>query len=288
MDLSGHALTTVENVKTLLAGKDQLPSSEHDDLLRFLINALSDDVEQYCGWRHFEKATYTNERYARVRGQYLPILQYPILSVTAVSINGTAVAAGSEDDQYEVRSEEGQLYRADGWDASLTPPEEDRDILASYTAGYILPKDDLPGITTGAQTISVVAAARTYTRSAGSFVTEGFKAGDAVTMSGFTNAGNNGAKTVESVTALVLTVTSGTGLVNETGNGDEQITRTAVPRTLPWNLDHATAELVVAAYKLRDKAGLGTESFEGLAMTFAYWPAHVRATLDRYIRPRGR
>lgn len=205
--LSAHALTTVQAVKDYMLGKDVLPPVEHDDLLRRLINARSDAIEQYCGGRHFEKATYTNERYARTRGRYLQLLQYPVLSVSAVSIGGVAVAQGSQNNQYEVLSDQGQLYRADGWEADATRlPQEDRDILVSYTAGYVLPKDD------------------------------------------------------SSVT----------------------------PRTLPWDLEDACCELVVAAYKLRDKAGLATESFEGQAMTFAHWPAHVRATLDKYVRPRSR
>jgi hypothetical protein len=81
----------------------------------------------------------------------------------------------------------------------------------------------LNAIYSGAQTISVVAASSTYTRSAGSFLTDGFRAGQTVTFSGFTNAGNNTTKVIQSVTATVITVTNNSGLVNETGNGDEQV-----------------------------------------------------------------
>jgi hypothetical protein len=73
------------------------------------------------------------------------------------------------------------------------------------------------------QTISVNSTNRTYTRSAGDFTTDGFEPGMTVVMSGFTNAGNNGAKIIESVTTTVITVTSGTGLVTETGGGDERV-----------------------------------------------------------------
>ncbi len=205
LTLSTHALTTVENVKTLLAGKDTLPTAEHDDLFRFLINALSDAVEQYCGGRHFEKATYTSERYSHPQGQYLALRQYPILTVTSVVIDTTTITAGTDDDDYSILAQEGQLFRADGWDPDVTPLTDDRDIVVSYTAGYVLPKDHVP---------------------------------------------------------------------------------TTNERTLPWDLEYAAAQLVVAAYKLRDKAGLGAESFEGLSMSFSYWPPHVRATLDRYRRPR--
>lgn len=75
----------------------------------------------------------------------------------------------------------------------------------------------------GAQTISVNATNKTFTRSAGSFVTDGFKAGMVVTTSGFTNGGNNGRKEIATVTATVLTMTVSTGLVNETGNANERV-----------------------------------------------------------------
>lgn len=82
---------------------------------------------------------------------------------------------------------------------------------------------------TGAgQTIAVVAAAKTFTRSAGSYLTDGFAAGQSVTTSGFTG-GNNGTFTIESVTATVMTMTSSTGLADEAGGGNERITDTAVP-----------------------------------------------------------
>lgn len=75
----------------------------------------------------------------------------------------------------------------------------------------------------GALTIDVVAAAKTYTRTGGSFVTDGFVAGQVVLCSGFANAGNNGYKTIDTVAATILTMTSATGLVNESGDNDERV-----------------------------------------------------------------
>lgn len=70
--------------------------------------------------------------------------------------------------------------------------------------------------------INVVAVAKTFTRLTGSFITDGFIPGQIVTVSGFTNGGNNGAKTIATVSALVLTMSVSTGLVDETGGGDER------------------------------------------------------------------
>ena len=75
----------------------------------------------------------------------------------------------------------------------------------------------------GAQTITVAATAKTFTRTAGSFVTNGFVAGMNVTTSGHTNGGNNGRKVIATVTATVMTMTVATGLVDETGNANERV-----------------------------------------------------------------
>lgn len=65
------------------------------------------------------------------------------------------------------------------------------------------------GVTTGA--IAVIAAAETagvstFVRSTGSFITDGFKEGDVINVSGFTEDDNNGLFVIVSVVALTLTV----------------------------------------------------------------------------------
>lgn len=70
---------------------------------------------------------------------------------------------------------------------------------------------------TGA-TVSV--ASGVYTRAAGGSITwliEGFSPGNVLTIAGFANAGNNGTKTVATVSHTQMTVTDTTGMVNETG-----------------------------------------------------------------------
>jgi hypothetical protein len=72
-----------------------------------------------------------------------------------------------------------------------------------------LRKDFAAGVTTGP--VAVIAAAEsggvsTFVRSTGSFITNGFKKGDVVNVSGFTDASNNGLFVVVDVVALTLTV----------------------------------------------------------------------------------
>jgi hypothetical protein len=80
----------------------------------------------------------------------------------------------------------------------------------------------LEAIDSAALTVTVAAAGGTYTRGAGSYLTDGFRQGQTVTWSGFTNAGNNATKVILTLTATVMT-TSTTGLVNEAGSGDERV-----------------------------------------------------------------
>ena len=78
-------------------------------------------------------------------------------------------------------------------------------------------------IDSGVITCGVNETAGTYTRSAGSFLTDGFRVGMDFTASGYANGGNNGNRTISTVTATVITVTDNTGLVTESGTGDERI-----------------------------------------------------------------
>ena len=67
--------------------------------------------------------------------------------------------------------------------------------------------------TTGSTTLS--AGPEGYSRSSGSFITNGFVVGQQITASGFSNAANNGRSTITAVTATQLTVTKSTPPVAE-------------------------------------------------------------------------
>ena len=81
-------------------------------------------------------------------------------------------------------------------------------------------------IDTGVITFSVeepITGRFRYTRSSGSFITDGFEVGMAVTFSGISNAGNNGTKVITAMKATGLTLhTSPVGMVVEAGTGDER------------------------------------------------------------------
>lgn len=75
---------------------------------------------------------------------------------------------------------------------------------------------------TGATSLSAVASTNSIDRAAGSFVTDGFIAGQWVLVSGFATAANNGFFKVTSVSATSLVVV-GTTIVDEAAGGDEQV-----------------------------------------------------------------
>lgn len=60
-------------------------------------------------------------------------------------------------------------------------------------------------------TITVSNTTNTFTRTSGSFLTDGFVVGNKVTTTNFTNANNNGTWLISVVTALVMTVTTTAG-----------------------------------------------------------------------------
>lgn len=98
-----------------------------------------------------------------------------------------------------------------------------------------------------ALTINVNATNRTFIRTTGSFATDGFEVNDTIDMTGFTNAGNNTNKIIESITTTTnandtITVTSGTGLVTETGTNDERIVSTPFNNTKFANANASTSK----------------------------------------------
>ena len=91
-------------------------------------------------------------------------------------------------------------------------------------------------------------SAGTYTRTAGSFTTDGFEPGQSVLFSGNTSAGNNVIKIISTITGAgtIITVTDATGMVTESGNGDERAVSTGVDVTAVTGADDLTFPLAGA------------------------------------------
>lgn len=83
--------------------------------------------------------------------------------------------------------------------------------------------------TTALTNVTVAAAGKTYTRAAGSFVTDGFVVGMWVKWAGFVNAANNGYHRLTAVSALVLTAGDST-LTDEAAGASVTATNSGVLR----------------------------------------------------------
>jgi len=140
MALSEHALTTVQRVRDLLMGRDNIPAP-HDALIEFLINAVSEWIEGYCN-RHFERRTYSNVVLSVQGGQELFLPEWPVVSVSSVeeSFDAGETWQSVPSTEYVVFSH--KLFRANGWPnagGKWIP-----NVRVSFDAGWILPKDSNP------------------------------------------------------------------------------------------------------------------------------------------------
>lgn len=136
-------LCTLANVKLLLGIGD----TTQDTLLEALITRASAAICAHTG-RVLKRATYTSEPYA-VNGQlYLYLNQWPIQTLTSVTLGGVVLTVNADYYMSAADASVGRIYRAQGWNGAmlmrgLVPDayEGDRDILVTYTAGYYLPDD---------------------------------------------------------------------------------------------------------------------------------------------------
>jgi hypothetical protein len=113
--------------------------------------------------------------------------------------------------------------------------------------------------------MSVNSGAGTITRAAGSYLTDGFENGCRFTGANFPSGGNNATFTAATVTDTVITVVDSTGMVTESGDGDETCTSNG------WDFSTGTAGMDNAAVNndaflafIDLLADAATESFTGV------------------------
>jgi len=107
------------------------------------------------------------------------------------------------------------------------------DLIESLLASAFAVAYNLTGLT-----VDVVATAKTFTRSTGSWITDGVKVGDKITFGGFTASGNNGTFVISAVSALVVTCSTATGLANVTA--DDAITATTTRQVMRNGVTRST------------------------------------------------
>jgi uncharacterized phiE125 gp8 family phage protein len=131
MTLAANALTTLAAQKEYLNTNNE--GTSDDGLIEFLINAASSAIENHCK-RKLKEQTFTDEEYDGNGLKTMHLQQYPVKSITSVTVDDTALAT----DDYKVKKRNGALIRVGSiW------PEGDINILVTYTAGYTFIPYDL-------------------------------------------------------------------------------------------------------------------------------------------------
>lgn len=120
-------LTTIAAAKAEL----QVSSGADDAYLTTLIDQASDAVRSWCK-RVFAVETVRESIYPDKPGKSLMLSRWPVVAITAVTINGVA------EDVANVEAEDsGHLFRLDASGCRTSWPSG--RIVVEYSAGYVLP-----------------------------------------------------------------------------------------------------------------------------------------------------
>lgn len=147
MALDDNALVTLDEAKTRLG--ISLVDTSQDANIEDLINAISQDFEDYCS-RIFRSLTITDYEPKSYNRQNIVLPQRPITEISKVEFNGTELEArtaqGEYSNYYISNSKAGILSREIGWTMTAFvnnslefTPNQDRSVLnvkITYTGGY--------------------------------------------------------------------------------------------------------------------------------------------------------
>lgn len=135
--LVSHALTTLAKAKDIC--DIATATTTYDTFLTKMINSATSAIENICGKRRFKSTTYTNERYDGNGADKLYLRHYPIISVSALTIDNESQSEATDYDDYDGHwiepviqgvKLEGCLYRVDKWNFGW------QNVKITYTAGY--------------------------------------------------------------------------------------------------------------------------------------------------------
>ena len=169
-----------------------------------------------------------------------------------------------------------------------------KDDSATGTSGGGFAYDDQ--ITTGSISIAANAPNRTFTRSSGSFITDGFEVGQIISVDGFQSTPDmNTEYEIESVTALVITVVSNYYMTTNAGSGDESITTTNLftykfceprsPHPQKMSGVHPCVNSVsIAPATINPQGGIGGRA--SVSISFTDFPSSDIDDVDPYLADR--
>lgn len=246
-------LTTVTRVKAELG----ITSTSDDALLGDIVDRASDAVGSYCH-RTFAREV-VSETLPAYGGIHLQLDRTPVISVSSVTQNSSTVSTA---DYSIADAERGWLYRRAGWGWTAQtyeglhstwawldqgfplPGQEEPNYVAAYTAGYILPSEN---VTSSA--ISAASADNSF-NSTGALFPSLLKAGDVITVSGFTATANNKRWKVSGTPTTSKVIVDGTLTTEAVGQSV-----TIIFQTLPRDVEKAAIETAKAYYLQRKDSG---------------------------------
>lgn len=141
--LVSYALSTLNHAKIALG--ISLGTFTDDAFLVHRINDFTAYAEKYCT-RRFASTTYTNERYDGTGRDKIFLRNWPIISVSSLTIDNEAINEATDYDDYDGYwieptlsgiKLEGCLYRVDKWDRGW------QNVKITYVAGYATIPHDL-------------------------------------------------------------------------------------------------------------------------------------------------
>ena len=137
MSLKSYALTTVDRVATFMGITTPAEGSVKYTVLENQINAVTEFIEDYLGFR-VKKTAYSNEEYSTERGQILILNNKPIVAGETFTLEGRSSGLNEDDwetidsQYYHVDNDSGVVYGAGGWLFSRSR----NGYRVNYTAGY--------------------------------------------------------------------------------------------------------------------------------------------------------
>jgi hypothetical protein len=131
MDLVSYAIVSLDNVKSFIG----ITNSQHDELLKFLINQATDYIESYTG-RRFVDTTYTEEKYDGNATQDLVLKQFPVTATETFKLeknnnfDNTDNWEEVDTDNYWVDNSEGCVHKISLFNLGK------QNYRVTYSAGY--------------------------------------------------------------------------------------------------------------------------------------------------------
>lgn len=142
-------MAIVDGLTTLVAVKLEagISDTSSDALLEALISSTSAAIRAHLK-REVLRATHTSEVYSVNNHQLLYLKEYPVQSVTSITLLGVTLVLNTDYFSSAEDLAAGRLYRPIGWTGNYfvrgTFPDVyagSRDIVTTYVSGWYLPAD---------------------------------------------------------------------------------------------------------------------------------------------------